>query len=103
MLIGTSPTKHGHSQFHSSIGPTRHLIRSIPGSREVRCTVFIPFELLCTNVSSSPSGVGISHAMIDDPAFETVWRCRETCLGVSTRIRESMADEKQLIRSDVLA
>lgn len=86
MLLGTSPTNHANSHFHSSIGPARHLIRSIARPWEVRCTVFIPSELLRTNISGTPPGVGISHAVVDDPAFGAVWRCRETYLEVSTGI-----------------
>lgn len=61
--------------------PTGDFVGPITRFWKVRCPIFIPRELLCTDRSRRPPIGGILHAMIHNPVLCAVRTLDETCVS----------------------
>jgi hypothetical protein len=59
---------------------TRNSVRTIARLGEVGAAVVVPFELLSPNSARTPTVSRVFHAVVDDPIFCSIWRCREACI-----------------------
>lgn len=64
--------------MQTTLLPTRNRVRTDSWSWEYRPTsLWIPSELLSTNLSCAPTNEVVVHAVVDDPPFTVIWTLHE--------------------------